>query len=113
MLVRCNFVSGICKLKPKKTFNNQLHCDFASEPPNFDLDDIINRLKKLNVNKSPGPNLIHPRILYETAYQIAYPLKLILKALFIISVCHQNGNMQISHPYIKKAHDQIQEIIGQ
>jgi len=48
-------------------------CDFASEPPNFDPDDIINRLKKLNVNKSPGPDLIHPRILYETAYQIAYP----------------------------------------
>jgi len=31
------------------------------------MDDIINRLKKLNINKSPEPDMIHPRILYETA----------------------------------------------
>jgi len=37
------------------------------------MDDIINRLKKLNINKSPEPDMIHPRILYETADQIAYP----------------------------------------
>jgi len=34
------------------------------------MDDIINRLKKININKSPGPDMIHPRILYETADQI-------------------------------------------
>ena len=46
------------------------------------MDDITNRLKKLNVNKSPGPDLIHPRILYETADQIAYPFKLIFESSF-------------------------------
>jgi len=35
-------------------------CDFASEPPKCELDDIINRLKKFNVNKSLGPDLIQP-----------------------------------------------------
>jgi len=40
-------------------------------------------LKKLNVNKSPtGLDMIHPRILYETAEQIAYPLKLIFESSF-------------------------------
>ena len=31
------------------------NCDVASEAPSFDMDDIINRLKKININKSPGP----------------------------------------------------------
>jgi len=42
------------------------NCDIASETPFFDMDDIINRLKKLNINKSPRPDMIHPRILYKT-----------------------------------------------
>jgi len=52
---------------------NNKQCDTVSEIPSFDLEDIIKRLKKLNVNKSPGPDRIHPKILYETADQIAYP----------------------------------------
>jgi len=46
------------------------------------MDDIINRLKKIKINKSPGPDIIHPRILYETADQIAYPLKMLFKSSF-------------------------------
>ena len=36
--------------------------------------DIISILEKLNVNKSPGPDAICPRVLYEMRNQIAYPL---------------------------------------
>jgi len=46
------------------------------------MDDIINRLKKIKINKSPGPDTIHPRILYETADQIAYPLKMLFESSF-------------------------------
>ena len=31
----------------------------------------------LNVNKSPGPDNIHPNLLKQTSDQIAYPLKII------------------------------------
>ena len=31
------------------------------------MDDIKNRLQKLNINKSSGPDGIHSRILLETA----------------------------------------------
>jgi len=40
-------------------------------------------LQKLNVSKSPGPNRLHPRILYETRTKISKmttPLKLIFEA---------------------------------
>ena len=46
------------------------------------MDDIINRLKKLNINKSPGPDMIHPGILYETADQTDYPLKMLFESSF-------------------------------
>ena len=39
--------------------------------------DFINIICKINVNKSPGPDNIHPRLLKETGSQIALPLKLI------------------------------------
>ena len=35
-------------------------------------------LNKLNVNKSEGPDLIHPRTIYEIRHEIAYPLTLSL-----------------------------------
>ena len=39
---------------------------------------ILNKLKKLKVNKSPGPDRIHPRVLHEIARGIVKPLKIIL-----------------------------------
>jgi len=82
--VLCDFFSSVFCTENDTVFPVLSHkeCDAASTPPNFDLDDIINRLKKLNINKSPGPDSIHPRILYETADQIAYPLKLIFESCF-------------------------------
>ena len=38
-------------------------------------DDILQALRSLNVNKSPGPDGVHPRLLKECAEQLAYPLK--------------------------------------
>ena len=40
-------------------------------------EDIYASLAKLKINKSPGPDQLHPRILYETRDVITYPLFLI------------------------------------
>jgi len=40
-------------------------------------DDVLSRLSKLNINKSEGPDLIHPRIIYEIRHEIAHPLTVI------------------------------------
>jgi len=42
----------------------------------FNDSEILDKLNKLNVNKTPGPDNIHPRILYETRYEITGALKL-------------------------------------
>jgi len=105
--VLCDFFSSVFCTENDSLFHvlSNKNCDVASEAPSFNMNDIINRLKKIKINKSLGPDMIHPRILYETADQIAYPLKCCLKALFVINVCHQNGSTQILHPYTKKVHD--------
>ena len=35
-------------------------------------DDITKRLANLNINKSSGPDNLHPRILYEVRNEIKY-----------------------------------------
>ena len=94
--VLCDFFSSVFCTENDSLFHvlSNKNCDVASEAPSFNMNDIINRLKKIKINKSLGPDMIHPRILYETADQIAYPLKCCLKALFVINVCHQNGSTQ-------------------
>ena len=46
---------------------------------NINREDIKNRLEKLNVNKSCGPDNIHPFVLQKTATASSIPLELIFK----------------------------------
>ena len=50
--------------------------DYATELDNIDITvvQVQNTLKKLKVNKSPGPDSIHPRILNEIALSISIPI---------------------------------------
>jgi len=45
--------------------------DPSSSVIEFDESDLNKGLKHINVYKSPGPDWIHPRILYETRNIIA------------------------------------------
>ena len=59
-------------------------------------------LEKLNVSKSPGPDGLHPRILYETKSKITNPLKLIFDAsLKLKELPHDWVNANISAVYKK------------
>jgi len=37
-------------------------------------DDVLERLSRLNISKSEGPDLLHPRVVYEIRHEIKYPL---------------------------------------
>ena len=52
--------------------NTRIYYDFV-----LTQEDIYTRLDKLQIDKSPGPDQLHPRILYETLDVITYPLFLI------------------------------------
>jgi len=57
--------------------NNYMSCDMSEFCTSE--KDILEKLNHINVNKSPGPDLIHPRILFEARHQIAYPLHLLFE----------------------------------
>ena len=40
---------------------------------------ISEKLNSLDLSKSPGPDLLHPRVLYEVRHEIVYPHKLIFE----------------------------------
>ena len=44
---------------------------------NITVDDMSNALSSLKINKSPGPDGLHPRVLKELSKELAYPLKCI------------------------------------
>ena len=61
-----------CHQGQGQTENELCSIDFTSK----DIEKIIS---KLNVNKSAGPDGLHPRVLRETAGSIAIPLQIIFK----------------------------------
>ena len=77
-------------------------CLETIEPPVFEVEDIISRLKRLKTNKSPGPDTIHPKILYETANEIAYPLKIIFECSFKGKQVPKDWNYANITPIYKK-----------
>jgi len=73
----------------------------------FDEYEIVQALDQLNVYKSPGPDGLHPKVLYETKNVIASPRKIIFEASVHtnqlpsdwtaanISVIHKKGKIRI------------------
>ena len=52
-------------------------CQTSFSDPIFSEQVIFDKLKNLNVTKSPGPDSIHPRILYELRHELVPPLKIL------------------------------------
>jgi len=89
------------------------NCIYTSELPEFRIDDIKNRLQHLNVFKSPGPDGIHPKILAETANELAYPLKLIFECSFNTKQLPLEWKYANITPLYKKVLGQMYLIIDQ
>ena len=85
--VFCNYFSSVFNVESDTSFDS-LPIDEnlpSMSSVTFDYDDIVTRLKKLNVNKSEGPDGIHPRVLLENAELLAYPLRIIFERSFKLS----------------------------
>ena len=83
----CNYFSSVFNVEDDSSFDELPINDNVTSMSsiNFDCVDIANRLKKLNVNKSEGPDGIHPRVLSENSDVLAYPLKLIFEKSFSLN----------------------------
>ena len=75
--------------------------DFISSI-NVSRDDIINKLKSLKPDKSPGPDCIHPRVLRELSEELADPLKLIFDKTLGIGKLPDRWKLAEVRPIFKK-----------
>jgi len=48
----------------------------------FDEQIILDKLNKINITKSPGPDGLHPRILYELRYELLEPLTILFQSSY-------------------------------
>jgi len=52
-------------------------CYSSFRDPLFNEQIILEKLNNLKVAKSPGPDNLHPRILYELRHELILPLKIL------------------------------------
>ena len=67
---------------------------------NFTETKILEKLDKLNITKSPGPDRFHPRLLYEIRKEIVHPLKILFDTSYnsgIISSDWKSANITAIH----------------
>ena len=77
----------------------------------FHEEKILKMLEKLNVSKSPGPDGLHSRILYETRIKITTSLKLIFEAfLKLKELPHDWINANISAVYKKGKKSELMQL---
>jgi len=86
--MKCLRILMTLKLKPltifSSVFSQENDCDFSTLPPKqilhtmpsviFTDNDILERLQRLKITKSPGVDKLHPRILFELRHEIVYIL---------------------------------------
>ena len=80
---KCNILNDLFASVYIKEDNNNFNklCNIDNQISMDQLvityEDILQKLSQINVNKSAGPDGLHPKILYEMRNEIALPLKII------------------------------------
>ena len=77
--VLCEFFNSVFCIETDEKFEpiKDKICSYGCTPIIITEDDVLKRLNKLNVNKSEGPDLIHPRVIYEIRHELAQPLAML------------------------------------
>ena len=81
---------------PEKTYESDLDNIYV------DTNIVLKKLEKLNVNKSCGPDDMHPRMLYEMREVIAEPLADLFKASLKCGTLPEDWKTGHITPIIKK-----------
>ena len=92
-----NFFSGVFTNEDTSNMPDLANRQFEAPTDDivFSSEVVLKKLRCLNVNKSPGPDSLHPRVLKESADMIAEPLSIIFSKSFSESHVryHSNGRM--------------------
>ena len=68
------FISVANDISPLDVSQLPAYLPSGAPPPSVSPQDVFQKLKKLNLSKSGGPDCIPPRINKEFAYELCFPL---------------------------------------
>jgi len=68
----------------------------------FTEEAILDKLTNIKINKSPGPDLLHPRVLHEARYQLATPLRLLFEKSYTTGTLPHDWKVASTVPIYKK-----------
>jgi hypothetical protein len=77
-------------------------CEPTTSELNLSPEDVLVCLRTLDVNKATGPDGISPRLLKETAHQIAPSLSTLSIDPSIVALYQKNGNWLTSYQFSRK-----------
>jgi endonuclease/exonuclease/phosphatase family metal-dependent hydrolase len=112
------YYNNVFRSKPKEQANlfNQYFADQFSSPSNYDIDIdysvdfsvdfhgtiICDHLRNLNVNKAPGPDNFHGKLLKNCAVSIARPLSILFEKSYRSGVIPKKWKLANVVPVYKK-----------
>jgi len=99
-----NFFTSVFAKEDNTEFT---HLNHIPNIPNMDFpiineEDILNRLKQINNDKSPGPDVLHPRILYEVRNEIVNALRIFVNHSLLNHQVPQDWRAGNISPIFKK-----------
>ena len=101
--ILCDYFSSVFnKDAGKEDLYGANKCDNNMEGISLSTEDIMKRLGDLNVFKSSGPDMLHPRVLKEVREVIALPLKIIFEESLISGVLPLDWRSGNISPIFKK-----------
>jgi len=77
----------------------------------FNKEVVLDKLNNLQVNKSPGPDSLHPRVLFELRYQLITPLRLIFETSYNTGCIPRDWKFANTAPLYKKKEAKLNVII--
>jgi len=78
------------------------HPTTASNEVIFSDEIILEKLNDIKINKSAGPDMLHPRILHEVRHQLVTPLRLLFETSYKTGTIPQDWKNAHTVPIYKK-----------
>ena len=98
-----DYFAGVYTHESDNVFNElpSRHPAVSCEDVVFTEKVILDKLTNIKINKSPGPDLLHPRVLHEARYQVVTPLLLFEKS-YITETLPRDWKVASTVPYTRR-----------